>query len=273
MVSSQCCYQVDGQVLLCGGRPFVVDGAPRVADLAARSDWLAAMPAPADALDPEARRVVADRWARTGLDEHASIASFARFALDLLAVGAPADLLRAAQQAMGDEVRHAELCFALASAYAGQPVGPGPLAIAGEAPERADLALIVAAAVREGCVGETVAAYEAARARDEATDPAVRAALDEIARDEAEHAALAYRFVAWALRRGDASVRDAVREAFAGALAPGATPAAPSGPDLRAHGLLDGAARHALALRCKAEVVAPASRALLEQADPLRAAA
>jgi hypothetical protein len=260
-----CCYQVDGQVFLCGGRPFVVDGAARVAELSARADWMAREATPAADLDPEARRILGDRWARAGLDEHASIASFARFALDLLAVGAPADLLRATQQALGDEVRHAELCFALASAYAGQPVGPGPLSVGGAAHDRVDLAEIAAAAAREGCVGETLAAYEAARARDAATDPAVRAALDELARDEAEHAALAYRFVAWSLRQGDDKVRAAVERAFADGLAPGLAPAPDAARDLRAHGYLSLADRHALGLRCKAEVVAPASRALLEQ--------
>jgi hypothetical protein len=48
--------------------------------------------------------------------EHASVAAFARFTLDLLALGAPADLVQSAQQALGDEIAHAELCFGLAGA-------------------------------------------------------------------------------------------------------------------------------------------------------------
>jgi lysozyme family protein len=56
-----------------------------------------------------------------------------------------------------------QLCFALAGAYAGAPLGPGPIPIEG-ALGRASLAAI-AAAVREGCIGQTVAALAAWSAR------------------------------------------------------------------------------------------------------------
>jgi hypothetical protein len=44
------------------------------------------------------------------------------------------------------------------------------------------------------------------------------AALTRIAEDEARHAQLAYRFVAWAIQMGGAAVREAVERAFANAL-------------------------------------------------------
>ena len=44
------------------------------------------------------------------------MASFARASLELMAVAAPPGLLAACARAMVDEVRHAELTFALASA-------------------------------------------------------------------------------------------------------------------------------------------------------------
>jgi hypothetical protein len=277
-----CCYVVDGISYLCGGRPFVVDGAPRVAAATARGDWLGpafprdagAGPGPG-APAGETRAALAEAWTRSALDEHASVASFARFVLELLAVGAPADLVYAAQRAMGDEIEHARLCFGLATAYAGHPVGPGALA-PGDAGARGDLAAIAAAAVREGCVGETLAAFEAAAARADATDPAVRAALDVIARDEAEHAALAFRFVAWVMEGGDAAARAAVGEAFAAAL--GAPPAlrpdhAGDAGALRAHGQLPTRERLALAARCLDEVVAPCAAALRRAAQPVAAPA
>jgi hypothetical protein len=260
----QCCYVVDGTLYLCGGRPFVVDGAARTAAGEARADWLLRV-ADAGDVDEDTRCALAEAWTRSALDEHASVASFARFVLELLGVGAPADLVSRAQRALGDEIRHAELCFGLASAFAGRAVGPGPLAVAGAAPARVDLAEIAAAAVREGCVGETLAAFEAAVARDAAEHPAVRVALDVIARDEADHAALAYRFVAWALRAGDARVHAAVHEAFTAALAAPPSPPPEVEGDagaLRAHGQLPLAERRALAARCLAEVVAPSFAAL-----------
>jgi hypothetical protein len=262
-----CCYEgVENPDNLCGvtGRPFTADGVARAAPVRARHDWAkSAVPAVAE-LDPHTRAALAEAWARDARYEHASVASFARLALELLAVGAPPELLRDAQQAMGDEIRHAEHCFALASTYAGSLMGPGPLPFDGALP-RASLEDMAAAAVREGCIGETIAALAAAEARDRARDPAVRAALDVIATDEAEHAAMSWRLCAWAYRTGDVSVRAAIAHAFASSLdLP--IEEAPEGIDadaFHAHGrLLPSEARES-AERALAEVVRPSAAALL----------
>jgi hypothetical protein len=130
--------------------------------------------------------------------EHASVAAFARFVLELLALGAPAELVEDAQQALADELEHTRLAFGLASAYQGKGVGPGPLPTAGVM-VAAPLVEVVRTAFLEACVGETCAVIEAERARAAATDPVVIALLDRIATDELRHAALGYRFVKWAL--------------------------------------------------------------------------
>ena len=266
LIAEACCYHyaVDPQ-LLCGvGRPFVVEGAPRTGDVRPRADWIAEGRPRADDLDATTRRALAEAWSREARFEHASVASFARLALELLAAGAPADLVRDAQRAMGDEIRHAELCFALASAYAGAPVGPGPIAVDG-ALGRVSLADIAAAAVREGCIGETIAALTAMEGRDAATDPAVRAALTVIAEDEGEHAAMSWRLVAWAYRSGDHEVRAAVAAAFAtGVAAP--RDEAPAGIDpraYRAHGRPLPEEVRAIAASALANVIRPSARALL----------
>ena len=69
----------------------------------------------------------------------------------------------------------------------------------------------------EGCTRETYAALVACRQARAATDPAIRAAMAGIARDETRHAALAWAVDGWsqallgpAARR---RVRDARREA------------------------------------------------------------
>jgi hypothetical protein len=59
----------------------------------------------------------AERWTVAGLAEHASVAAFARFSLELMSVGAPSTLIWAAHAAAQDEIRHAQLCFGLANAY------------------------------------------------------------------------------------------------------------------------------------------------------------
>jgi hypothetical protein len=182
-----------------------------------------------------------------------------------MALGAPAELLAAAQQAGLDEVRHAELCFALASAYRGAPLAPGAFPFGGSVTVAGDLAGLAASVVKEGCVGETLAAIQASAQHEAATDPAVRAALVVIAADEARHAELAWRTVAWAVAEGGAEVRRAVRAAFDEALAtlPAPEPiAADLAAELAAHGRLDGAALRRAFERGVADVIRPAMRTL-----------
>ncbi len=198
-----CCYYAITQTdEICMGRPFTIDAAARLAPLAARADWSTSIVVDAAALGDRARRGLAAAFRRDGVFEHASVASFARFALELLALGAPADLVRRAQAAMRDEIRHAELCFGVATALDGEAVGPGPLAIDGSLAGRSDAATILSAVIAEGCVGETLSALIALAARDAATDPGVKAALAEIAADELAHAELAWATIAWARSSG-----------------------------------------------------------------------
>jgi len=55
------------------------------------------------------------RWLEQGQAEHASVAAFNRASLSLMAVGAPARIIRDTQIAAVEEVRHAELSFSLAA--------------------------------------------------------------------------------------------------------------------------------------------------------------
>jgi hypothetical protein len=144
------------------------------------------------------------------LAEHASVASFSRLALELLALGAPPDLVDDAHAAARDEVRHARLTFGLASAGVG--VGPGPLPLA-DLTLAADLVSLAVATAREGCVAETISALQVAEASP--ADDAERAVLAVLARDEARHAAFAWRVLRWAIDAGGEPVRAAVAEVFA----------------------------------------------------------
>jgi hypothetical protein len=204
---------------------------------------------------PEEARVrarLAEHWTAIGLMEHASIAAFARFSLQLLALGAPADLVEQSNQALADELQHTELAFALASAYGGGAVGPGPLAIDGSLEEQS-LEAIVRLVVVEGCIGETVAALEAREAAAHAMDPVVRAALERIADDEAGHAALAWRTLRWATECSRADGSSAGDEAIVGtieaAFEQGLRALSESNPDhddLTRHGVLSSSLRSEL---------------------------
>ncbi len=221
----------------------------------------------AAALEPELRAALVEEWSLAARFEHASIASFNKFSLELLALGAPAELVAASNLAALQEVEHARASFALASAYAGRGIGPGPLAIVGLGHESIDLREAASAAVREGCVEETLAAAEAACAAERATVPAVRWVLERIAREEREHAALAFRFVRWACDVGGDGVRDSAREAYQAALGacraePETPPAANPRLDLEPHGRLAPPTRAALRARALDELLEPACRDL-----------
>ena len=126
-----------------------------------------------------------------------------------------------------------------------------------------------AAAVREGCVAETLAALVVSEQLARATDSDVRAALTRIARDEARHAELAYRFVRWAISIGGAPVRDAVQTAFASARAEVLAASEPMfdvAIDVTAwhvHGRLTSTEERACMLAGLSQVIEPCQQALL----------
>jgi hypothetical protein len=210
-----CCY--DTQPACPGGRPFFVDGQLRVAEIAERNEWIGSDAAASTTLDPATQNALAQAWLADAQLEHASIAAFARLTLELLHLGAPPELVEASQAASLDEIRHAKRCFALGSRFSEKPLGPGPLDVSGGLLEL-DLVRLVETTFEEGCIGETLAALMADEARRSATDPEVQSALEEIARDEARHAELGWRIVAWAIQLGGRRVEDAVRRAYARAL-------------------------------------------------------
>lgn len=260
----ECCFSVRVHEDICGkGRPLVVDDQARVASLRPSTDW---GEAPRTLDRPE----VAAHWLEAGLEEHASVASFARFTLELVAVGAPPEFLADSAAAMRDEVRHAELAFALAQRFGANAQGPGPL---DAGPARGmTLAEVVVATVREGCVGETLAAAQAELAAAKATDTAVVAALEEIAIDEARHAALAWRVVQWALSV-DPSLRAVVSAAFAEAASLVSAPTDPAPSGLEAYGVLSGDAVATVRARTVRDTVGPFAAALLSPRSgrPVRA--
>ena len=207
-----CCYNF---AYRCAGRLLLDEcAAPVTAPLRAGASWLAA-PFAVDAgthglPDPE-RAARAQHWLQDARMEHASVASFARTTLELMALGAPASLVRDTQRASLDEIEHTEVCFAIAAAYGAQATEPGPLPAL---PARAaDVERFAFDTLVEGCIGETNAALEAAeRARN--VPSVLVAACTRIADDEARHSALAWRTLAWALQGRAALARKVYEHAL-----------------------------------------------------------
>jgi hypothetical protein len=251
------------------GRPFLVEGVARLAASASSASWLARRASPdATQLDAGARAALAHHWTAIARMEHASVAAFARFILELLAAGAPAELVCSAQSALGDEIEHARLCFDLASAYARTAIGPGALSTQGVLADTG-LPATVSAAIHEACIGETLAAAEACEALADATDPAVRQVLVKIVRDESAHAELGWKFLQWALASGGPELRDLARREVQRAIESLREPPAGIGTTdsltatLAAHGLCPEQRRHAARRAALEQVVVPLSRALL----------
>jgi hypothetical protein len=146
--------------------------------------------------------------------EAASVHAFRRLAADLARVGAPRALVRQAQRAARDEVRHARTTTRLARRR-----GAMPAVVAIEprrgAPSLVDLAIENGV---EGCVRETFGALAATHQAARATDPAIATAMARIARDETRHAALAWTLARWLAPRIGAEGRAAVNEAMRAAV-------------------------------------------------------
>jgi hypothetical protein len=257
--------------VICG-RPFLVRDRARVAGLVSGGDWSTASVRPCELATPEQQVRVTEHWARAALMEHASIAAFARFTLQLLHLGAPRQLVEQSQRAMQDESEHASLCFSLAQRYLGAPLGPGALPMQ-DALLDLSFERVLVLCFREGCVGETVAALEAQVARDHSRDPEVQQALDRIGPDELRHAELAWSFVHWALRERPELTRSLVREELRAlqveldAAAPDAPGANDAEPEALAHGVLPESERTRVRRSALHEVVLPCAEALLQAAS------
>jgi hypothetical protein len=240
------CYQqtvVDARTGIC-----VPDGPPACRRGRPFDDRVAA-------LEGEARSAAAAAWARIALDEHASIAAFARHTLELMSLGAPLELVEAATRAQADEVQHAMLALGLARRFGATDLAFGALDTS--VPARTSLADVLFAVAQEGCVGETLAAVEAAAALEQTDDAEIERVLTQIVADETRHAALAWRTLAWGLPKLAATDRGRVLAALADRSRVG-----PSSPVPHGIGVLGGSASaEALAWGFE-HVVRPAAAAL-----------
>jgi len=189
------------------GRPFVVEGKYRTttsqnfssSKMNDNSHWC-------NSYTPEklAKSVVNEeigrQWLTLAEAEHASVASFAKHTLQLMSIGAPPDLLAASQESAIDEIRHAQICYGIASVFLGSDYGPGLLDVEGSL-EKMDLKKIIQSIIQEGCIEETISAVEAHLGAYTAQVPSIKNSLTEIATDETRHAQFAWDTIQWIVER------------------------------------------------------------------------
>ena len=166
-------------------------------------------------VDAEDREGLAQAWRENARTEHASVAAFARLTAELMALGAPPDLLAAAQRDAAEELRHTHLCFGLATGIDGVKAGPGPFPGARLAPgggriRSLAVARLAVEALVDGALNEGVSARIVGRLAKGCTDPAIRAVLAEIASDEGRHAVHGWDAVAWCLAEEPVAVAGAL---------------------------------------------------------------
>jgi len=154
-------------------------------------------------LDAHGRALVAGVWAFRARSEREAASRFERLAAQLDAEDAAPVVVAMAKRAAHDEVRHVAICEELAARY-GHRGAVEEAAPAGEIGPRRDGARerLLYEVVAFCAVTESVNAALMAVSHERATDPAVRAAVREILRDEVTHARLGWAHLSAERARG-----------------------------------------------------------------------
>ncbi len=185
-------------------------------------EWVAAEDFDASALPLAERAGLAAEWRDNGCKEHASVAAFAQLALDLMAVGAPPELIASVQRDSLDEIGHAGSCFAIARALDGKAVSPAPFPDARtqrwlcRRVQRVALTQIALDALVDGVLNEGIAARLLATLSTRCESVQLASILRKMAADESRHAAHSWDVVRFCLDRGGPVVAAALRGALDG---------------------------------------------------------
>jgi len=220
-------------------------------------------------LSPAERQRLAETWTRRSAAEYLAVSTFAVLAIDLVAAGAPADVLSLCMRAGIDEVRHAELCLRMIEIYSGKRLMPPPgMSSLPDEPTRPKLHQALANAILVSCVSETYATTVLTATRDITTDPTTHAVLTSIYSDEVMHARLGWSYLRLALEQGGAAAIDAAAAMVPVALRGNANviererPVGEITDKVRGHGLMTPAEEREIFSACVREVLVPGFEAL-----------
>lgn len=271
--TDRCCYKMKADNTLVGGggggnwdgRPFEVAGEVRLAPSRTADGWADTLAIAASDLAPHVRERLVARWADTAAAEHASVASFSRFNLELMSLGAPSSLLVSATRAIGDEIRHARFSYGVASALAGAPLAPAPLSVHGALDRSGDASEILVAAILEGCINETICAVRVRLAAEDVADPDLAQRMKDVADDESRHAELSWAFVRWMLESRP-ELRALAAATFDGWDLGPAPATDPDRAEMARFGVVTPDMEHAVSVQILRDVVRPCADRLLDRA-------
>eukprot|EP01083_Nonionella_stella_P036931 100728_1 len=142
---------------------------------------------------------IMNEWIEQGLAEHASIASFSRFSLELMSIGAPLWMIQLSNKAGLEEIKHTQISFDIANWYLHGMYQDRTCVTPNVFPQHsvninADWNRIASDTAIGGCLGETTAALTM---RTQMYGNMIDDYIDEIAMEEVRHAALAWVAVKW----------------------------------------------------------------------------
>ena len=159
---------------------------------------------------------VAREWLRRVEAEYTSAAITAQMAQWLIRLGAPPELVRDCLRIVDDELEHASLSHAVATA-AGARERPRLVQERLGLPRNPACTLLVDAAlhaVEVYCLGETVAVPLFVAMRERCTVEVARTALDRIVRDEVGHRDFGWTLLDWLVQTHGEPVREAIVSAL-----------------------------------------------------------
>jgi hypothetical protein len=139
-------------------------------------------------------------WAVAAQQEHASIAAFASLVQDLMAAGAPLDLIERTLRAALDEVTHTRACLDIHKRESGEQLelkSELGFAVDSSLPLGFLIKKIQIDSERDGIANEGRSAVSLEQSARQETRPWLKAYLSQMAEEEKSHAALAQDIVTW----------------------------------------------------------------------------
>jgi hypothetical protein len=196
------------------GRPFRIKGTPVVSKVSSSSEWSTRDVKRYD-LPYESRIALEAVWLDSASKEHASVPAFSKLSLQLIALGAPPDLISKVFIAAGQEITHAELCFSVATSVSGRPWSPGAMPqILGERSDFESLESMILECFVDGCLMEAMSAAHAHASAQLAEEIDIKRVFSVIAEDEKSHAELSWEILNFLLTKVGSAMQERLFSEF-----------------------------------------------------------
>lgn len=156
--------------------------------------------------DARVRRRVGEEWLGRMQQEHLAVGAFALLAHELAILGCPAEILHLVTRASNDEVRHAEICRAVAERTLGKERVPRsfrgvPRVPRHESVSHAERTLYHV--VEMCCLSETFTGIYFTEALAKTTHPGMRAVLQSLLEDEIDHGKVGWAYLSLRAKASD----------------------------------------------------------------------